>query len=144
MIGDNGSVITSTGHVLVSVIIPVFNSETFLKACLDSVLGQTLEGIEVICVDDHSSDSSLSILKEIGDPRLRVISFPEHRGVSAARNAGFRVSRGEYVYFMDSDDYIDKSYVECMYQCAEALKLNVVVSADYTEIMADSSISTSD
>ena len=75
----------------VSVIIPVFNAAVFIGKCVESVLGQTLTDLEVICVDDHSGDNSLEVLSGFSDPRLKVIRFPENRGVSAARNAGRRI-----------------------------------------------------
>ena len=93
----------------VSVIIPVYNVEEYLRECLDSVVNQTLKEIEIICVDDGSTDNSLEILKEYAkkDSRITVITQQNlHAGV--ARNAGLAVARGEYVHFLDSDDWIDK------------------------------------
>lgn len=89
----------------VSVIIPVYNSEKYLKACLDSVINQTLKEIEIICVDDGSTDSSLEILKEYAskDKRLRVIT-QKNQGVSVARNSGICHAKGEYILFCDADD----------------------------------------
>lgn len=93
----------------VSVIIPVYNVEEYLRECLDSVVNQTLKEIEIICVDDGSTDNSLEILKEYAkkDNRISVLTQENlHAGV--ARNAGLAVAKGEYVHFLDSDDWIDK------------------------------------
>jgi glycosyltransferase involved in cell wall biosynthesis len=86
---------------------PVYNTETYLKDCLDSVCLQPFRDFELICVDDESTDGSLALLRsyERLDPRVRVIAMP-HGGQSAARNLGMREARGKYVYFMDSDDML--------------------------------------
>ena len=92
----------------VSVIIPVYNASDYLHECLDSLINQTLKNIEIICVDDGSTDNSLEILKKYADKdgRITVISQKNlHAGV--ARNAGLAVAKGEYIHFVDSDDWID-------------------------------------
>ena len=91
---------------LVSVIIPVYNTAPYLDACLSSVLGQSLREIEVICVDDKSTDDSLFIIRKYQamDSRLKIIALPVNQGVSVARNRGLEEAVGDYVYFMDSDD----------------------------------------
>ena len=97
----------------VSVIIPVYNVEKYLRECLDSVVNQTLREIEIICVDDGSTDSSLDILKEYAskDNRITVIAQQNlHAGV--ARNAGLAVARGEYLSFLDSDDFFELNMLE--------------------------------
>ena len=100
-------------EIAVTVVIPVYNAGEFVGKCVESVLKQTLKEIEVICVDDHSTDDSLKILEGFCDNRLRIISFPANRGVSAARNAGLDAARGKYVYFIDSDDWLDSDYCRC-------------------------------
>lgn len=117
----------------VSVIVPVFNAAQYLDRCLDSILGQTLSDLEVICVDDCSTDNSLEILRDFCDNRLRIISFPVNRGVSAARNAGLDAARGKYVYFIDSDDWLDSDYLEEMFVKAEETCESVVVNSNYIE-----------
>lgn len=94
----------------VSVIIPIYNVEKYLRECLDSVINQTLQEIEIICIDDGSTDSSLDILKEYAahDNRITVISQKNLRA-GIARNTGLSVARGEYIHFLDSDDFIDIS-----------------------------------
>ena len=91
----------------VSVIIPVYNTEKYLKKCLDSVCNQTLSDIEIICIDDCSTDNSLNILKEytLKDNRIKLIEFKENKGAAVARNTGIDEAKGEYIGFIDSDDY---------------------------------------
>lgn len=93
--------------VKISVIIPVYNVENYLSLCLTSCVNQTLNDVEFICVNDGSTDGSLSILQQFAqqDYRIRIIDKP-NGGVSSARNAGLRAARGEYIMFLDSDDYL--------------------------------------
>lgn len=101
----------------VSVIIPVYNVEAYLRQCLDSVIKQTLEEIEIICVDDGSTDNSLEILKEYAakDKRITILKQKNlHAGV--ARNAGLAVARGEYLSFLDSDDFFELNMLEETYK----------------------------
>ena len=97
-----------------SVIIPVYNVEQYLPRCLDSVINQTLEDIEIICINDCSTDGSLAILKEyaLKDKRIKLIDFPENRGVSAARNTGIDNANGEYIAFLDPDDWWELDLIE--------------------------------
>lgn len=90
----------------VSVIVPVYNAEKYLRQCLDSVLCQMLHEIEIICIDDGSADGSAEILAEYAakDPRIMVLRQPDNVGQGASRNRGLVVARGDYVYFMDADD----------------------------------------
>lgn len=103
----------------VSVIIPVYNVEKYLPACLDSVLGQTLREIEVICVNDGSTDKSPEILQEYAkkDSRIIVIN-QENKGIGSARNVALKVATGEFVGFLDSDDWVDSDYYEKLYNTA--------------------------
>ena len=101
----------------VSVIIPVYNTEKYLRECLDRVISQTLADIEIICVDDGSTDSSLEILKEYAqkDKRIKILQ-QENKGAGAARNFGLKKAKGEYVAFMDADDkYPDKQTLETVF-----------------------------
>ncbi|WP_461462323.1 glycosyltransferase [Methanobrevibacter sp.] len=102
--------------VKVSVIIPVYNVEDYLQRCLDSIIYQTLEDIEIICINDESTDSSLEILKEYAkrDNRI-IIKSQENQGLSGARNHGIRIASGEYYYFIDSDDWIELDALEKLY-----------------------------
>lgn len=98
---------------LVSVIIPVYNAENYIRKCLDSVLAQTYTNLEIILIDDGSPDNSGKICDEYArrDERIKVI-HKENGGVSSARNAGLDVAKGEYIGFVDPDDYIDSEMYE--------------------------------
>ena len=95
----------------VSVIIPIYNTEKYLRKCLDSVCNQTLSDIEIICVNDCSTDNSLEILEEYAskDNRIKLIDFKENKGAAVARNAGIDEAKGEYIGFVDSDDFVDET-----------------------------------
>lgn len=106
--------------VKISVIIPVYNAANYLKECLESALKQSLQEIEIICVNDGSKDHSLEILNEISwkDKRVKVIN-KSNEGAAKARNLALKEAVGEYVYFLDSDDYFpDEKVLEEMYQKA--------------------------
>lgn len=108
-------------EVKVSVIVPVYNCEAFLPACIDSLRAQTIESLEMIFVCDGSPDHSLAVLREYEkkDSRIRVIAFEKNRGVSAARNAGIDAARGEYVIFCDGDDWIEPQMYQRLYDMAK-------------------------
>lgn len=112
----------------VSVIIPVYNAEQYLRQCLDSVVNQTLEDIEIICVDDGSTDSSVAILKEYAarDSRVRLIR-EKNRGAGAARNQGLREANGDYLSFLDADDFFEPQMLEKAVAQAEAYDAQIVV-----------------
>lgn len=99
-----------------SIIIPIYNVEDYLSKCLDSVIEQTLMDIEIICVNDGSKDKSLNILQQYSnnDNRIRIIS-KENGGLSSARNAGLKVAKGDYICFLDSDDYAEPNLCERLY-----------------------------
>ena len=114
----------------VSVIIPIYNSEKYLEECLDSVLNQTLKSIEVICVNDGSTDHSLDILKKYKskDKRIKIIN-KNHENAGIARNEGLKIAKGEYLSFLDSDDYFEKNALEKMYKTAKSEKdIDIVVA----------------
>lgn len=102
---------------LISLIVPVYNVENYIKNCLNSLIRQTYTNIEIICVNDCSLDTSGAICDEYAarDNRILVIHKKRNEGLSEARNTGLNISRGEYVAFVDSDDWIDCSYVETLY-----------------------------
>ena len=112
--------------VLVSFIIPVYNAEQYLRRCMDSVLGQDYEDFEVLLVDDGSLDGSGRMCDEYAakDDRVRVV-HQENQGASIARLNGLKIARGEYVTFVDSDDWIDSQYVSTLFQMAAHYKVNV-------------------
>lgn len=101
---------------LISIIIPVYNVEKYLHTCLDSVINQTYKNIEIICINDGSTDSSLKILNEYKqkDSRIKIIDIKNH-GVSFARNIGIQRSSGSFIVFIDSDDYINPEFCENSY-----------------------------
>ena len=104
----------------VSVIVPAYNVETYIKKCILSIIEQTYENIEIIAINDGSKDNSAQILDNIAktENRLKVI-HQKNAGVSAARNAGIDVATGEYIVFVDGDDYLASDYVEYMMSLAE-------------------------
>ena len=112
----------------VSVIIPVYNVERYLPACLDSVLGQTLRDLEVICVDDCSPDRCGEILDRYPefDDRVQVIHLQENRRQGFARNRGMERATGKYLYFLDSDDAIEPETLEELYELAERENLDAI------------------
>lgn len=117
-----------TRMIDISVIMPVFNSEKYLKEALDSLLEQTFQRFEIICVDDGSIDGSLEILASYSemDERIRVI-MQEHTGAAAARNAGFLHAQGEYVIFLDADDIFGKEMLAKIVQKAKKTKADVIL-----------------
>ena len=101
----------------ISVIVPVYNAEKYLRQCLDSIVSQTLRDIEIICVNDGSTDASLSILEEYAakDSRIVVISKP-NAGYGHSMNMGLDKATGEYMGIVDADDYILPTMYETLYQ----------------------------
>ena len=113
---------------LVSVLVPVYNVENYLERCLNSIMNQTLSRIEIICVNDGSTDSSLSILEKYRtkDSRIVIIN-KQNGGLPSARNAALDVARGKYVGFVDSDDYIEPMMFQKLYETAENEKSDIVI-----------------
>lgn len=98
---------------LISVIIPIYNVEDYLCRCLDSVLGNTYNNLEVICVNDGSTDSCLEILERYGRQDSRIVIIDKKNGgLSSARNMGLRIATGEFIAFIDSDDWVHQCYFE--------------------------------
>ena len=118
---------------MISVIIPVYNTERYIDRCLESVTSQSVSDIEVICVDDASTDGTPALLEawKERDPRVRVIRNAENMLESVSRNVGLEAARGDYVYFIDSDDWIDQGYLEAMLEHAGKSGLPVVIDANY-------------
>lgn len=104
----------------ISVIIPVYNTEPYVSACLDSVLRQDFQEMEVICVNDGSQDNSVKVLREYEAlyEKIRIISYEENQGVAHARNIGLKEARGKYIYFLDSDDWIVDGALQQLYSFA--------------------------
>lgn len=108
------------GFPKVSVIVPVYNVEKYLENCLETLISQTLKDIEIICINDGSKDSSPDILKKyaLNDERIKIID-KHNEGLSAARNDGLNVATGEYIGFVDSDDWVDLNFYEKLYNAAK-------------------------
>jgi glycosyltransferase involved in cell wall biosynthesis len=113
---------------IVSVIVPVYNSEPYLEDCLQSVIQQTYRSIEIIIVNGGSTDCSPDIMHSyaVKDDRIVILS-QSNRGVSAARNAGLGVAKGEYIFFVDSDDTIRKDAVEILYRQAVMTDVDIII-----------------
>lgn len=112
----------------ISVIIPVYNAENYLIRCLESVCNQTLEDIEIICVNDCSTDSSAKILQEYSQnyKNFKFINLEKNQGESAARNTGLALAKGEYLAFVDNDDEIDLNFYEKLYEKAKEKNSDII------------------
>ncbi|MCK5201509.1 MAG: glycosyltransferase [Spirochaetales bacterium] len=117
-------------NINISIILPVYNTGPYLKKCIDSVLNQTLENIEIIIINDASTDNSLSIIKEYvkNDSRIKVVSLSENTpgGAGIPSNIGIEQAKGEYIGFVDSDDWLEPDMFETLYKNA------VEHDSDYT------------
>ena len=113
----------------ISVIIPVRNAERHIRQCLDSVLGQSLRDIEVICVDDGSTDSSVETLLEYAaaDPRVKILRYEGGRGAGAARNVGLSAATGKWLHFVDADDVVLENAEKSLADFAERSGADIVV-----------------
>ena len=101
--------------MMISIIVPVYNSEKYIDRCLDSILNQTYKDLEIVLVNDGSNDQSLKILENyaLRDTRIKVVN-QENKGVAAARNTGLDNATGDYILYVDSDDWIENNMVERM------------------------------
>lgn len=120
--------------IKVSIIIPVYNTEKYLRRCLNSIINQTLEEIEIICVNDGSTDGSMQILQEYADQDNRItIVYKENGGLVSARKAGLSIAIGKYVGYVDSDDWIEPDMYENLYDAAQKHHADMVASGYYLE-----------
>lgn len=111
----------------ISVIIPVYNAENFLKRCINSVLDQSYQNLEIIIVNDGSTDSSLNILKEFSKKDNRIVLLnQDNKGVSSARNRGLKLATGDYITFLDSDDYIEINMYDEMMRYGKEYNADIV------------------
>lgn len=117
-------------EIKVSVIIPVYNVEAYIRECLDSLINQTLEDIEIICINDGSRDLSPQILDEYEkkDSRIKVI-HQKNQKQGAARNRGIEIAKGKYIAFIDSDDWVEDNYLEELYNACEENQVNSAVAS---------------
>lgn len=120
---------------LVSVVVPVYRAEQYLETCVDSLLQQSYQALEIILVDDGSPDSCGELCDRYAeqDSRVKVI-HQSNRGVSAARNAGVQLASGAYIAFVDADDWVDPQYIAHMAECAERQNADLVVCRCETEV----------
>lgn len=120
----------------ISIIIPVYNVEPYIRKCLDSVINQTYQNLEIICINDGSTDNSGKICDEYSerDCRVRVIN-KENGGVSSAHNQGLSVFTGEYIGFVDPDDWIELDYYEKMYSLIKHNEVDIVCSGMYKDTL---------
>ena len=117
---------------LLSIIVPVYNVEKYLRSCLDSIFNQTIDNFEVICVNDGSTDSSADILEEYAKEHKNMIVFnQENGGLSMARNSGIKLASGKYIGFVDSDDFVDPNMFLSMVERAEQDNSQIVISNPY-------------
>ena len=105
--------------IKISIIVPVYNCAKYIKKCLDSLINQTFKNIEIILVNDGSTDNSEEIIQSYDDNRIVYIK-QKNQGPSAARNLGIDLAKGEYIGFVDSDDWIDADYYEKLYNAIAA------------------------
>ena len=116
----------------ISIVVPVYNVEKYLSKCLESLISQTLADIEIICINDGSTDKSLEILENYAskDNRVKIIN-QENQGVSTARNNGLACANGEYVTFVDSDDWLESNSCEELYNKAIQTNSDIVLFSHY-------------
>ncbi len=112
----------------ISVIVPVYNVESYLKECLDSILQQNFQGFEVICVNDGATDDSGLILQDYARKyeQVRIFTHPENLGLSEARNTGLKHAEGKYIWFVDSDDWILQGSLEALFEKAEKSRTDII------------------
>ena len=115
--------------VKVSVVIPVYHVEDYVEECLQSVIGQSLQELEIICINDGSADGSWRKVQELAgkDERITLYQNEENKGLSYSRNFGLRKAHGKYIYFLDADDKIKADAMECLFQEAENHNLDVIL-----------------
>lgn len=126
---------------LISVVIPLYNTEKYIEDCVNSILEQEYENIEVIVVNDGSTDRSQSIVESLSrsDNRIKLLNI-ENNGVSNARNVGISIAEGDYIVFVDADDYISSDYISYMYELARENKSEFVLSLNYFKDNTDNQI----
>ena len=114
---------------MISIIIPIYNVEKYLEKCLDSILNQTYKNLEIILIDDGSTDNSPNICNSYceKDKRIKII-HKNNEGVSSARNKGIELSTGKYIVFIDSDDYVSNEHIEVLYDCIISNNVDLVIS----------------
>ena len=125
--------------IKVSVIIPVYNVYEYIQKCLDSILAQTLHEIEIICVDDYSTDNSKSVILDYikKDSRIKLIEHETNKGVSQSRNDGIDSASSKYIAFIDADDYVSENYLEELYNLATEYNADIVFTNNIISVKED-------
>ena len=118
----------------VSIIVALYNKDKYIKKCIKSLLNQTLKDIEIIVVNDCSTDKSLDIVRSLDDKRIKVINNKKNKGIGITRNIGISKAQGEFLGFVDADDYIEKNMYEKYYNYAKENNLDLLTS-DYFKII---------
>lgn len=123
----------------ISVIIPVYNVEKYIIRCLDSISNQTFSDIEIICIDDGSTDNSVHLIENYQkkDDRIILIKNEINKGASYSRNIGIKKSSSEYITFVDSDDYVNNDYLECLYLPIYKNKYDIVFTSTFKNTTID-------
>lgn len=120
-------------NTLISIIVPVYNSERYLKDCLESIINQSYKNLEIILINDDSKDKSGEICDKIADRDSRIRVFHKNNeGVSVARNYGLGKSNGEYIYFSDSDDILEKDLIYKLVEALEKTSSDIAMCSYYT------------
>ena len=111
----------------ITVIIPIYNAELYLERCIDSIVNQSFKDIELICVNDGSTDNSEQIIKKYQDNHNNIILISKkNEGVSAARNIGLEKSNSDYIYFVDADDWLSPDCLESIYNAAISSQADII------------------
>lgn len=116
---------------LVTVIIPVYCVQSYIRQCIDSVINQTYKNLEILCIDDCGDDASISILRMVAkdDKRVKIIRHPKNLGVGEARNTGIKLSSGDYLFFLDSDDWIRQETIEKLVDAANRDHADIIIGS---------------
>lgn len=120
-------------EIKISVIVPVYNVEKYIRKCIESIINQTFKDIEIIIVNDGTKDNSIKIAEEyLSDKRIKIVN-KENGGVSSARNYGLEAAKGEYIFFMDADDYIEENMLEILYKDSNSNDIVICNNYDHYE-----------
>ena len=129
-------------EITVSVIVPVYKAEKYISKCLESIINQTYKNLEILIIDDYGEDNSISIVAKFAekDRRIKILSYGENRGPSFARNTGISNATGDYITFIDSDDFIDNDYIEYFVKKAIETNCDVICNNNIANYYNDKSI----
>ena len=124
---------------MISVVVPMYKVERYIKLCVDSILKQTFQDFEIILVDDASPDNCVDICRKLygGNDKVKLVRHEKNLGLGPARNTGMKQARGKYIYFVDSDDFILPNALEKFFSAAEKTDAQVVHAAGWYELLQD-------